>query len=317
MTDGGRLSTQRDVGPAVVAELCAAGFDDAEEIGRGGFGIVFRCTQSSLDRVVAVKVLIEGVEENRERFVREQRAMGRLTGHPNIVGVLQAGATASGYPYLVMQYHRRGSLEQRIRRYGALPLEEALRVGVKMAGALETAHRREILHRDVKPANILMTNYGEPALSDFGIAHIAGGFKTATGTFTGSPAFTAPEVLSGDAPTPASDVYGLGATLFAALTGHAAYERRSGEPVVAQFLRIATEPVPDLRDSGIPEEVSAVIEKAMARDPAERPSAAAFGEELQRVQAGHGFPVDDMALRIGRQPARSQMRGASRRLPGN
>src|ERR1700739_3139173 len=128
MTDGGRLSTQRDVGPGVCAELCAAGFDDAEEIGRGGFGIVFRCTQSSLDRVVAVKVLIEGVEEDRERFVREQRAMGRLTGHPNVVGVLQVGQTESGYPYLVMQYHQRGSLDARIRRLGRLPVEEVLHV---------------------------------------------------------------------------------------------------------------------------------------------------------------------------------------------
>ena len=129
---------------------------------------------------------------------------------------------------------------------------------MKMAGAVETAHRLGILHRDVKPANILLTDYGEPALTDFGIAHIAGGFETATGTVTGSPAFTAPEVLGGDPPSPAADVYGLGATLFSALTGHAAFERRSGEQVVAQFLRITTQPVPDLREHGIPDDVSAV-----------------------------------------------------------
>jgi serine/threonine protein kinase len=85
------------------------------------------------------------------------------------------------------------------------------------------------------------------------------GFRTSTGTVTGSPAFTAPEVLGGDTPTPASDVYGLGATLFSALTGHAALERRSGERVVAQFVRITTEPIPDLRESGIPADVSTVI----------------------------------------------------------
>jgi serine/threonine protein kinase len=178
--DSDLFRTQRDVGSAVVAELSAAGFASADEIGRGGFGIVFRCHQTALDRIVAVKVLTAELDEDRTRFLREQRAMGSLTGHPNIVGVLQVGETTSGYPYLVMQYHRRGSLHERIRRLGRLPLEEVLRVGVKMAGALETAHRQEILHRDVKPANILMTNYGEPALSDFGIAHIAGGFKTAT-----------------------------------------------------------------------------------------------------------------------------------------
>jgi predicted ATPase len=291
------LRTQRDVGFVVVTELSAAGFEDAEEIGRGGFGIVYRCTQPSLDRVVAVKVLTGDLDEDRERFLREQRAMGRLTGHPNIVGVLEVGETQSGYPYLVMQYHRQGSLEARIRRLGPLGTEDMLRLGVKMAGSLETAHRLAVLHRDVKPGNILITDYGEPALSDFGIAHVAGGFRTATGTFTGSPAFTAPEILSGDAPSQASDVYGLGSTLFCALTGHAAFERRHGEQVVAQFLRIATEAAPDLRERGIPNDIASVIDGAMSRDPNARPPAFEMGQELQRLQARHGFPVDEMALR--------------------
>ncbi len=302
--------TQRDVGSSVATELSAAGFADAEEIGRGGFGIVFRCTQVALGRVVAVKVLTADLQEDRERFFREQHAMAKLTGHPNIVGVLEVGETASGRPYLVMQYHPQGSLQDRIKRLGLLPLEEALRVGVKMAGALESAHRMDIVHRDVKPANILLTDYGEPALSDFGIAHVAEGFKTAAGTITGSPAFTAPEVLSGDPPGQASDIYGLGATLFAALTGHAAFERRSGEQVVAQFLRIAGDPVPDLRDRGIPEDVAAAVEKAMSREPADRPSAIALGEELQRVQSAHGFPVDEMASREGERACRAECRAA-------
>lgn len=180
MMDSDPYRTQRDVGWAVATELSAAGFEDADEIGRGGLGIVYRCTQVALDRTIAVKVLTADIEENRERFKREQRAMGRLTGHPNIVGVLQVGETGSGYPYLVMPYHREGSIEARIRRLGLLPLEETLRVGVKIAGALESAHRLGILHRDIKPANILLTDYGEPALTDFGIAHVTGGFKTAT-----------------------------------------------------------------------------------------------------------------------------------------
>jgi len=313
MMDSDSFRTQRDVGSAVVTELRAAGFDDAFEIGRGGFGIVYRCTQVDLDRTVAIKVLTAELDTNRERFLREQRAMGRLTGHPNIVGVLQVGETDSGYPYLVMQYHRQGSLEARIRRLGLLPLDEVLRLGVKMAGALDTAHRLGILHRDVKPANILLTDYGEPALSDFGIAHITGGFKTATGIFTGSPAFTAPEVLSGDPPSRASDIYGLGATLFAALTGHAAFERRSGEQMVAQFLRIASESAPDLREIGVPDDAAAVVEKAMARDPQDRPSAAAFGHEMQTMQAQRGFPVDDMATRSARQ-AQAKSSAATRRL---
>jgi non-specific serine/threonine protein kinase len=299
--DSDPLKTQRDVGFAVVSELRAAGFDNAEEIGRGGFGIVFRCEQAALDRMVAVKVLTAELDQNRERFLREQRAMGLLTGHPNIVGVLQSGETEGGHPYLVMQYHRQGSLNARISKLGALTPDEVLRLGVKLAGALETAHQAGILHRDIKPSNILYTDFGEPALSDFGIAHITGGFKTATGVFTGSPAFTAPEILSGDPPSQASDVYGLGATLFAALTGHAAFERRSGEQVVAQFLRIASESAPDLRERGVSDDVAAIVEMAMARDPHERPSVVELCTEIQRVQARHGFPVDEMALRSERQ----------------
>ncbi|WP_431952248.1 protein kinase domain-containing protein [Nocardia lijiangensis] len=291
------FETQRDVGVDVVTELNAAGFAEAEEIGRGGFGEVYRCTQTEVDRTVAVKVLTGELDENRERFFREQRAMGRLTGHPNIVDMFEVGETGSGRPYLVMPYHARGSLDARIRRDGPLPLPEVLRLGVKIAGALETAHRAEVLHRDIKPGNILLTDYGEPALTDFGIAHIAGGFETATGTITGSPAFIAAEVLSGEAPSRASDVYAVGATLFCALTGHAAFERRSGEQVVAQFLRITKQPVPDLRERGIPGDLCAVIESAMSRDPRDRPTAAALGEQLRQVERNHGFAVDEMALR--------------------
>ncbi|MFE9322509.1 protein kinase [Nocardia sp. NPDC052278] len=292
------FKTQRDVISAVPVELADAGFVDAEEIGHGGFGVVYRCRQTALDRTVAVKVLTADLEEgNRERFIREQRAMGRLTGHPNIVAVLQVGTTASGLPYLVMPYYRQDSLDARIRRHGPLSVEETLRVGVKVAGALEAVHRLGILHRDIKPSNILITDYGEPALTDFGIARISGGFRTATGTITGSPAFTAPEVLAGAEPTAAADVYGLGATLFAASTGHAACEQRSGEQVVAQFLRITTQPTPNLGEHGIDEDLSRVIEYAMAHAPAQRPATAALGEQLRQLQVERGWPVDDMAVR--------------------
>src|SRR6476620_10512382 len=195
-----------------------------------------------------------------------------------------------------MPFHAANSLDVRIRRHGPLPLDEALRLGVKMAGALETAHRLGILHRAVKPGNILFTDYGEPALTDFGIAHIAGGFETTAGVVTGSPAFTAPEVVAGEPPSPAADVYGLGATLFAAITGHAAFERRSGEQLMAQFLRITSEPVPNPREHGIAEDISAVIERAMSAEAGARPSAAALGRQLRDAQRHHGFPVDEMAM---------------------
>lgn len=105
MVESDPFKTQRDAGLDVVTELRAAGFEDADEIGRGGFGAVYRCTQIAADRTVAVKVLTGGLAENRERFFREQRAMGRLTGHPNIAGMLEFGETGTGRPYFVMPYH--------------------------------------------------------------------------------------------------------------------------------------------------------------------------------------------------------------------
>ncbi|MEV6218081.1 protein kinase [Nocardia sp. NPDC051833] len=288
------LPTQRSSASGIAAELTAEGFEDAEEIGRGGFGVVYRCAQPDLDRVVAVKVLTAELDpDGLQRFVREQQAMGRLSGHPHIVAVFQAGTTRGGHPYLVMPYHARGSLEQRIHSVGPLDWAATLRLGVKMAGALETAHRAGILHRDVKPSNILLSEYNEPELTDFGIARIQGGFHTTTGVVTGSPAFAAPEVLRGAQATAAADVYGLGATLFCALTGHVAYERRVGEQVLSQFLRVSAQPGPDLTDQDVPDEVRAVIEHAMAADPADRPgSAAALGAELQAAQRSTGGEVD-------------------------
>lgn len=297
MNDVDPFATQRDVSGAVTAELAAAGFEDAVEIGRGGFGIVYRCTQASLERSVAVKVLTADLdEENRERFMREQRAAGRLTGHPNIVNILHADVTGNGRPFIVMPYCTRGSVDARIRRHGPLLLADVLRLGAKIAGALDAAHKVGILHRDIKPANILLTDYGESALTDFGIAPITGGFETTTGVVTGSPAFIAPEVVAGSPPSTSADVYGLGATLFAALTGHAAFERRSGEQLMAHFVRITSEPVPDPREHGVPEDVSAIIEQTMASDPETRPSASELREQLREAQLRHGFAVDEIAL---------------------
>ncbi|QSE87838.1 protein kinase (plasmid) [Rhodococcus pseudokoreensis] len=285
---------------ALIVELRDAGLHDAQAIGSGGFGAVFRCRQPRLDRVVAVKVLTTTLDAvTRERFLREQRAMGRVSGHPHIVNVFQAGVLASGRPFIVLQYLGHDSLDGRIRAHGPLPWAEVVALGVKMAGALETSHRAGTLHRDVTPANILLTEYGEPQLTDFGVAHITGGFETTTGVIAGSPAYTAPEVLSGAPASPESDVYGLGATLFCALTGHAAFERRGGEHLLAQLARTTTDPLPDLHGHDIPGDVRDCIECAMARDGSMRPpTAAAFGELLRRTQSRHGLPVDDMALAV-------------------
>jgi serine/threonine-protein kinase PknK len=292
------FATQRDAGSNVVAEaqLEAAGFEDAEEIGRGGYGVVYRCRQAALNRVVAVKILTKELDDGRTRFIREQQAMAQLTGHPNIVPVLQIGETAFGQPFLVMPHCVQGCIQERIARLGVLEAAEVLRLGVKMAGALACAHGAQIVHRDIKPANILYTDYGEPALCDFGIAHMHGAYHTDAGVLSGTPSFFAPELLRGGEPSTASDVYALGLTLFVALTGHSPYERRSGETAVAQLLRIANEPPPDLREHGVPEALAAVVDRAMARDPADRPSAQEFGELMQQAQSSLGLPITEMAL---------------------
>jgi serine/threonine protein kinase/N-acetylneuraminic acid mutarotase len=282
----------------IASELAAAGFEDAVEIGRGGGGVVYRCHQKSLGRSVAIKVLASDLdEEGRERFLREGYAMGALSGHPNIVNILQVGVTESHRPFFVMPYHAAGSLADRVHREGRIAWPEALRIGVKLCGALETAHRTGTLHRDIKPANVLVNDYGEPQLSDFGTARIVGGYKTVTGFFTGTLSYTAPEVLSGNPPTVAADMYSLGASMFALITGNPPHERKTEEDLIAHYLRITTTPVPDLRPEGIPADVCAAIEKAMSKEPAERhASAAEFGRELQLAERHNGLTAVPMAL---------------------
>ncbi|MDT5104535.1 MAG: serine/threonine-protein kinase PknK, partial [Mycobacterium sp.] len=210
--------TQRRVATGIVAELEAEGYENAEPVGRGGFGVVYRCRQPSLDRVVAIKVLSSDRDDlDLEYFAREQRAMGRVSGHPNIVPVLHSGLTFAGRPYIVMPYHSRDTLGSWIKSHGSLAVNEALTIGVRLAGALETAHRAGVLHRDIKPPNVLLTNYGEPQLGDFGIARIAGSRETAANILVGSPSYTAPELFEGRAASVAADVYGLAATVFTLL----------------------------------------------------------------------------------------------------
>jgi serine/threonine protein kinase/N-acetylneuraminic acid mutarotase len=282
----------------IAYELASAGFVDAVEVGRGGGGVVYRCHQQSLGRTVAIKVLASNLDQDdQERFLREGYAMGGLSGHPNIVNILQVGMTERDRPFIVMPYHARGSLADQVRREGRIPWPDVLRIGVKLCGALETAHRTGTLHRDIKPANVLVNDYGDPQLSDFGTARIVGGYKTVTGFFTGTLSYTAPEVLTGKPPTVVADVYSLGATLYALIAGKAAHERNTDEELIAHYLRITSQPVPDLRHLGIPSDVCSAIEKAMALDPAERfESAAEMGRALQEAQRHNGLTADAMAI---------------------
>jgi serine/threonine protein kinase/N-acetylneuraminic acid mutarotase len=283
----------------LAAELAAAGFENARQVARGGAGAIYRCHETALGRNVAVKVLPTHFDDDsRERFLREGYAMGGLSGHPNIVTVLRVGVTASDRPYIVMPYYAADSLAVRLRREGPIPWPEALRIGVKLCGALETAHNAGTLHRDIKPANVLVNDYGEPLLSDFGIAHIEGGYETAVGFFSGTIDYTPIEVMAGNPATVAADIYSLGATMYALITGSAAHGRKTGEDLIAQYARrLVSAEVPDMRPDGIPDAVCSAIEHAMAPDPAERPaSAAEFGRELQEAQRRNGLQPDSMAI---------------------
>jgi serine/threonine-protein kinase PknK len=298
MADGPRSRAQAPRPSDIVAELAAAGFDSARQIARGAVGVVYCCRETALGRNVGIKVLPTFIdEESRERFLREGYAMGGLSGHPNIVNIQRVGFTVSGRPYIVMSYCAAGSLALRVQQEGPITWPEALRIGVKLCGALETAHLTGTLHRDIKPANVLVNEYGEPQLTDFGTAHIAGGYETAAGLFSGTVDYLAPEVLTGSPASVGTDVYSLGATIYALVAGNAAYERRSGDDLLAHYTRMSNTRVPNLRPHGIPDAVCSAIEKTMAFDPAGRPaSVAEFGRGLQAVQRRNGLKPDSMAI---------------------
>jgi serine/threonine-protein kinase/serine/threonine-protein kinase PknK len=312
--------TQHSLASGIVAELEAEGYHDAEPVGRGGFGVVYRCNQPSLDRVVAIKVLSSDQDDlDIEHFDREQRAMGRVSGHPNIVPVLHSGLTFTGRPYIVMPYHRRDTLGSWIKSHGPLAVHEALNIGVRLAGALETAHRAGVLHRDVKPPNVLLTNYGEPQLSDFGIARIAGSRETAANILVGSPSYTAPELFEGRPASVAADVYSLAATVFTLLCGQAPFPFRSGENPIAFVRRVTAGPIPDLRVKGVPDPVCSALELGLSTDPAGRPnSAGALGESLRAAGARVGLTIAEVPLELPESPSdvrESSQAGTARSEP--
>jgi len=254
---------------------------------------------------VAVKVLQRtGLDtDDRGRFDRECQAMGSLSGHPAIVTLYDAGYTADGRPYLVMAYVADGTLHDRLAREGAMGAAEVTKLGVRLSGALETAHRVGVLHRDVKPANVLRSTYGDQ-LSDFGIARIQGGHETQSGLITASVNHAAPEILDGDPPTAQADVYGLASTLYEALNGHAAFARATDEGLLPVIRRVMSEPPPDLRPRGVPDALATVVEQAMAKTPADRPATAeAFGRALRDSQAALGLPATELIVVSGRAPA--------------
>lgn len=253
-------------------------FEIGEEIGRGGFGSVYRAKQLLLRRDVAIKVLRADVSEDQaiKRFERECQAIGGLSTHPNVVAVYGSGITNDSQPYLVMEYLPGGTLADR----GKLPWQEAAAVGVGIASALTAAHQAGILHRDVKPQNVLFTEYGTAKLADFGIASMSDGFATQSGSMSVTLGYAAPEVLDGRPATARSDVYSLATSVLGAVLGHAPFFREA-DSTVALVARIATAPIPDCRLLGAPNGFAEVIERAMAKHPEDRMgSAEEFRTEL-------------------------------------
>jgi len=271
------------------------GVTSVQFLASGGNSTVYRAWQPALDRWVAVKVLGLTLSDGRarDRFRRECGAVGRLTGHPNIVTVLDSGVTTHDRPYLTMDLFERGSLADLIATSGPAPAELALRYGVKLAGALETAHRAAILHRDLKPENVLLSRFGEPGLADFGIATL-GEVRGGTEAFT--PTHAAPEVLEGRQATAAADVYGLGSTLWTALAGRLPFGDGAEGPLKL-MLRVLQEPVPALEGADVPPVVEEALRWAMAKEPADRPpTALAFGQRLRALQAEIGVPVSELVV---------------------
>ncbi|MDQ0574822.1 serine/threonine-protein kinase [Agromyces albus] len=281
------------------------GFAFIRVLGSGGFADVFLYEQNMPRRLVAVKVLLAEVVNDglRQMFQAEANLMAQLSSHPSILTVYQASVAADGRPYLVMEYCS-ATLGQRYRAV-QLPIAEVLSIGVRIASAVETAHRQGVLHRDIKPSNILTTAYGHPVLSDFGIAATLGEAESVEAIGLSIP-WSAPEVLHDEVSgSVASEVWSLGATVYSLLAGRSPFEVLGGDNGSSALMaRIdKAKPSPTGRVD-VPRSLEAVLARSMSRRPAMRQaSALEFIRDLQSVEEELGLPqtplevaMDDWAL---------------------
>ncbi len=266
------------------------------EIGRGGMATVYLARDPSSNREVAIKVLPREMMHNlmfRARFKRELKMVASLE-HPAIVPIYDVGEDDSNQPYFVMRYMAGGSLADWIKK-GALPLGDTALIVEQIAAGLEYAHRKNIIHRDIKPDNVLFDVNNHPYLTDFGIAKLTESSISVTGDPLGSPAYVSPEQAQGGEVDARSDIYGLGVMIFEMLTGKKPYQ---GDSVVATAVSHITQPVPDiLREKpDFPPEVARVIKTAMAKEKEQRyASAVELANAFSRAVFGEDYTVPKYA----------------------
>lgn len=270
------------------------GYTYIRPLGSGGFADVYLFEQDMPRRVVAVKVLVDDAvnPEVIRTFNAEADIMARLSAHPSIVNIHQASISADGRPYFVMEF----CPDTMSARYKKEPLAvaEVLDTGVRMAAALETAHRSGLLHRDIKPSNILLTSLGTPVLADFGVAVALDPLEPTDEVFAMSVPWSAPEILEQRTTgTVASEVWGLGATLYTLLAGRSPFESPDREKNRRDALtaRVVKARYTPLGRPDVTPRVEQVLARAMSKDPAARQeSMHALGEELRWAQYELGLP---------------------------
>ncbi|WP_024357334.1 serine/threonine-protein kinase [Leucobacter chironomi] len=286
---------------AAISPPRISGFNYVQPLGSGGFAHVYQYEQNMPRRMVAVKVLtgseragaIVASNEERSAFEAEADAMARLSSHPSIVSIFAASISSDGHPYIAMEFCPESF---RHRSNGnPIPLDEVLDAGVRLAGALETAHRSGILHRDIKPSNVLLATTGRPVLADFGIVSLRGQMRGAGTSEAMSIPWAAPEVIERTtAGTPASEVWSLAATLYTFAAGRSPFSRESGtkdtrKAMSARIVRAAYTPVPGAQGY---EAFDGVMAAAMTKQPERRfASMQQFGEALQQLQRLYGYDV--------------------------
>lgn len=286
------------------------------ELGFGGMARVFLGRDEVLDRPVAVKVVEPDAEDPEigNRFQREGRAAARLS-HPNIVRVFDAGEDkleGRAVSYIVMEYVPGGDLQDLMDRNGPLPETMLSRVGADVAAGLAHAHARGIVHRDVKPRNILLDDRGSPKLADFGIARAldATTSQNRAGSYLGTAAYSSPEQLRGERVTSKSDVYSFGATLYHAAVGKRPFSGNSIEVANQHVLKMPTPPRE--RGARIGEGLEALILGCLAKNPGKRPDAARLSDKLQQRSAADATAALAGSAARGRATGVSRVAGAAK-----